>query len=343
MAKWLEGVSADKDVVVSSRVRIARNVEGYEFPLNMTVKESDELTENILNAMKDVTDYGFRFLRVSDLTNREGLVYVEEHLISHNMMQKREKSSFLLRDDDKATIMINEEDHIRIQSLYPGLNLKEAWELCSVIDDQLEKKIDYSYDDRLGYLTSCPTNVGTGLRASVMVHLPCLSLTGQLRTIMDALQKVGLTVRGLYGEGSEALGNLYQISNQVTLGESEADIIDKLESVIHQIVLRERNTREDLKNKNLLELEDKIFRSYGILSYNKLISSREAMNHLSNVKLGYEMGLLKNPKLKDLVKLMMNIQPASLQRIMKKEMNREERDINRSKLIREFILYEEDR
>src|SRR5699024_3134150 len=166
--------------------------------------------------------------RIRDLNPREQLVYVEEHLISPSMLGTKDKSSFLVKDDEKATIMINEEDHIRIQTLSPGLNLKESWEQCSLIDDELEGELDYAYDEKWGYLTACPTNVGTGLRASVMLNLPCVSMTGNINTIIEGLRKVGLTVRGIYGEGSEALGYLYQVSNQTTLGQSEEETIDKL-------------------------------------------------------------------------------------------------------------------
>lgn len=304
----------------------------------MSVQESDDLTDDILNTMKGTLGNNYNFTRIRDLNPREQLVYVEEHLISPSMLETKDKSSFLLKDDEKATIMINEEDHIRIQTLAPGLNLKESWEQCSLIDDELERKLDYAYDEKWGYLTACPTNVGTGLRASVMLNLPCVSMTGNINTIMEGLRKVGLTVRGLYGEGSEALGYLYQVSNQTTLGQSEEEIIDKLNRVINQIISRERNTRNYLKRKNPLKLEDKIFRSFGTLAHSRIIGSKEAMEHLSNVRLGWAMGLIKNNNFKDIVKLMIDIQPAKIQKKFNEEMTEEERDIARAGMIREFIL-----
>lgn len=338
MTKWLEGPAVDLDVVISTRVRVARNIENYKYPSLMTIEESDELTSEILNAIKDSNEeVNYKFNRIRDLNPRERLVFIEEHLISPGLIQNLDKSSFLIRNDERATIMINEEDHIRIQTLFSGLKLKEAWDLCSKIDDNLEQKIDYAYDEKLGFLTSCPTNVGTGLRASVMVHLPCLSMTGHINTIIEALRKVGLTVRGLYGEGSEALGNLYQISNQITLGESEEDIIVKLNKVISQIVARERNTRRYLMETKALELEDKIYRSLGILTHSRLMSSKEAMNHLSNIKLGWELKLIQNVKLKEIVKLMIDIQPANIQKTLEKDMLSSERDNARAGIIRKFI------
>ena len=338
MTKWLEGGAVDLDVVISTRVRVARNIEKYKFPSLITIEESNDLTNEILNAIKDSDDEGdYQFNIIRDLNPRERLVFIEEHLISPGLIQNLDKSSFLIRNDERATIMINEEDHIRIQTLFPGLKLNEAWELCSQIDDNLELKIDYAYDEKLGFLTSCPTNVGTGLRASVMVHLPCLSMTGHIQNIIEALRKVGLTVRGIYGEGSEALGNLYQISNQVTLGESEEEIIIKLNKVISQIVARERNTRRYLIETKALELEDKVYRSLGILTHSRLMSSKEAMTHLSNIKLGWDINLIKNEKLKDIVKLMIDIQPANIQKKLERDMLSVERDNARAEIIRKFI------
>lgn len=338
MTKWLESPAIDLDVVISTRVRVARNLENYKFPSLMSIKESEDLTNEVLNAIKDSNeDENYKFFRVRDLKPRERLVFIEEHLISPGLIQNLDKSSFLIRNDERATIMINEEDHIRIQILFSGLKLNEGWELCSLIDDSLEKKIDYAYDEKLGFLTSCPTNVGTGLRASVMVHLPCLAMTGHINTIIEALRKVGLTVRGLYGEGSESLGNLYQISNQITLGESEEAIIAKLNKIIAQIVARERNTRRYLLETRKIEMEDKVYRSLGILTHSRLMSSKEAMNHLSNIKLGLDVNLIQNDKLKEIVKLMIDIQPANIQKTLEKDMQSSERDNARALIIRKFI------
>lgn len=340
MTKWLDGNVVNQDVVISSRIRVARNLMDYVFPLYMSVGESDNLTNDILNTMKENhMSSNFKFLRIRDLTPRERLSYIEEHLISPDLIQKIDKSSFLLRDDDKVTIMINEEDHLRIQTILPGLNLMECWELCSNIDDVLESKLEYAFHEDLGYLTACPTNVGTGLRASAMLHLPCLSMTGHINVLIESLRKVGLTVRGIYGEGTEAIGNLYQISNQTTLGETEEEIIDKLNKIILQVVARERNTRKYLMEKKGLELEDKLFRSYGILSNCRLINSKEAMNHLSNVKLAYDIGLLNNKKVNNnIIDLMIKIKPATIQKDFNKDMTQEERDKIRANIIRDYFL-----
>lgn len=333
MTKWLETLGKDEDVVVSTRLRVARNIEKYKFPELMSIEEVDALTEEVLDAVKD-SKYKYKFYRTKDLPYIERSMFVEEHLISPTLLKTAEKSSFLLSEDEKSTIMINEEDHIRIQVVLSGSNMEEGWKICSEIDDLLEKNIEYSFHEKFGYLTSCPTNVGTGLRASVMVHLPCVSMTGHLNIMMEALRKIGLTVRGIYGEGTKGLGNLYQISNQTTLGEKEEDIIKKLNKVIYQIVTRERSTRKYLEEKKGLQLQDKIFRSLGIIKHSRLISSKEAMLHLSNVKLGCDMGIIKGMSSKEIVKLMIEIQPASIQINMAKDMIKEERDMNRSQIIR---------
>jgi protein arginine kinase len=282
--------------------------------------------------------WNFKFVRIRDLTPRERLSYIEEHLISPDLVQKIDKSSFLLRDDEKVTIMINEEDHLRIQTLLPGLNLTDCWELCSNIDDCLESELEFAFREDLGYLTACPTNVGTGLRASVMLHLPCLTMAGNINSLVEALRKVGLTIRGIYGEGSEAIGNLYQISNQTTLGETEEEIIDKLNKIITQVVTRERNTRKYLLENKGLELEDRLFRSYGILSNCRLINSKEAMNHLSNVKLAYDAHLLNDEKFDKIIELMIKIRPATIQKDCNKDMDQEERDKIRANIIRDYFL-----
>ncbi len=234
--------------------------------------------------------------------------------------------------------MINEEDHLRIQVLLPGLNFEEGWKLCNEIDDFLESTLNFAFDEDFGYLTSCPTNVGTGLRASAMVHIPSLVITGYVDSLIQGLNKIGLAVRGIHGEGTKAIGNLYQISNQTTLGEGgEEEIIEKLRNVIYQIINKERDVRNNLLINKTKEVEDKVFRSLGILKYSRLMTSREAMAHLSNVRLGKEMGIIDDIDYNKIIKLMIDIQPASIQKTANKELNKEERDTRRAGLIRELI------
>lgn len=336
MTKWLEISGKEEDVVVSTRIRVARNIDEYKFPNLINKEESESITEKILSSFHNKEE-SYNFYKTRDLSEIDRNIFVERHLISPNLSTAVDYGSFLVRTDEKATIMINEEDHIRIQVLLSGLDIEEGWKLCSSIDDELEKDINYAFDENFGYLTSCPTNVGTGLRASVMLHLPGLSMTGQINTTMEGLRKIGLTVRGLYGEGSKALGNLFQISNQTTIGEKEEDIIKKINKIILQIINRERNTREYLLEKKGVQLEDKIFRSLGILNYSRMMSTLEAMNHLSNVKLGVDLGIIDNINSKDIIRLMLEIQPATVQIGSKHQKIEKGIDILRAEKIREKL------
>ncbi|MBW4827801.1 MAG: protein arginine kinase [Clostridiaceae bacterium] len=338
MVKWLNDEGLEDDVVISSRIRIARNIEGIRFPQSTNNEEAEKITKNILEAVKNSNkNANYKFFEIGRLSSLDKNVLIEKHLISPNLIQKPDMSSFLLRDDEKVTIMINEEDHLRLQILLPGLNLEEGWKLCSSIDDELEEYLDYAFDERFGYLTSCPTNTGTGLRASVMLHLPSLVLTGYANNIFQAVSQIGLTVRGLYGEGTKALGNIFQISNQTTLGETEEEIIQKLKNVVIQIINKEREIRENLLGTRSLEIENKVLRSLGILKYSRIISSEESMKLFSDVKMGIDMGIIKNIESKDIINLMMLTQPAILQEYFKEDLSVEERDIKRSELIREKI------
>ena len=338
MAKWYGIPGPEEDVVISTRIRIARNLQDYRFPQAMSIEESERLTEEVLNGAKNITNnQNYEFIRIGNISPVNRMIYVEEHLISPNLIQNPDKGSFLLREDGNMVIMINEEDHIRIQALLPGLDLESGWELCNSTDDYLEAKLDYAFHEDFGYLTSCPTNVGTGLRASAMVHLPSLTMTGQINNLIHGLNKIGLTARGIYGEGTEALGNLYQISNQTTLGEREEKIIEKLKNVIYQIIDRERTIRKALLTKREIEMEDMIMRSLGILRYSRNMSVVEAMKHLSNVRLGMEMGIIKDMEFKDISKLMVDIQPANIQNSINGDCAEGERDIQRAILIRESI------
>lgn len=337
MTSWTENMESNQDVAISTRIRIARNLKDFDFPLYLNVEDTDKLTNTVLDTMKENFTDNYKFFRIRDLSSKERLMYMEEHLISPELARQIDKSSFLLRGDEKVTIMINEEDHLRVQTLLSGLNLDAAWKLCSEIDDKLESKLNYAYNSDLGYLTACPTNVGTGMRASVMLHLPCLSITNNMNSLTEAIRKMGLTVRGLYGEGTEASGNLYQVSNQTTLGQTEEEIINKLNKIIIQIVGKERNVRKYLKEKKGFELEDKIYRSFGILKHSRLMSSKEAMNHLSTLKLGFDCGYLSNDSGINIIELMIEIMPATMQKKLNVDLDKDERDKIRAEIIRNHL------
>jgi protein arginine kinase len=249
LSDWMKGTGPDSDIVISSRVRIARNLDSYPFPMLATNQQSKDVLDQTASVLEDEelsTVSNFTLLELAAMNDLQKRVLVEKHLISPALANESRNGAVILSDNESVSIMVNEEDHLRIQCLYAGFQIREAWDLANQIDDIFETKLDYAFDERKGYLTSCPTNVGTGIRASVMLHLPALVLTQQINRILSAITQVGLAVRGLYGEGSEALGNLFQISNQITLGQSEDEIIDNLYSVVRQIIEHERAAREKL-------------------------------------------------------------------------------------------------
>jgi len=340
MSKWFEGTGNDSDIVISSRIRLARNIEDIKFPYLMSVAEAKELTQMVTNAVvnrSSALSGQFKLYEINKLSELERNVFVEKHLISPSLLENPEISSFLLKDDEKVTIMINEEDHLRIQVLAGGLQLKQGWELCTKIDDLLEENLKYAFDEKYGYLTRCPTNVGTGLRASVMMHLPCLTLTGYINKVLQAVSQVGLTVRGIYGEGTGALGNIFQISNQTTLGESEEEIIQKIKSIVTQIISKERETRKALLSNKRIAIEDKVYRALGVLQNARIMTSKESMKLLSDVRMGVEMNIINGLDMSTLNYLLINIQPASIQKLSKNEMSIKERDIKRAEFIREKL------
>ncbi len=264
---------------------------------------------------------------------------MEKHIISPFFVKVKWPAYLILSKDEALSIMVNEEDHIRIQSMASGMNLQKALDEANRMDDLFEEKVVYAFDQNLGYLTACPTNLGTGLRASYMIHVPALETTGQLQFILDAIGKFGLTVRGIYGEGTDALGSVFQISNQVTLGQTENEIIENLTSVTKQIVEQELIVRNKLLNDKRTRFEDAVYRSFGILSHARMITSKEAMTLLSDMKLGIELGIIKtknNEKI-NIYNLMAKIQPANLQIMHNKNLNVDERDIARAEYIRENL------
>lgn len=340
LSDWMKGKGPDEDIVISSRIRLARNLESFPFPMLATNQQSSEILSQIAALANDqeLNRYSaFSFIPLSDLNELEKRVLVEKHLISPHLAEESRNGAVLVNENESISIMINEEDHLRIQCLYPGLQIREAWNLANEIDDFFEKHLDYAFDERKGYLTSCPTNVGTGMRASVMLHLPALVLTQQINRILSAVNQVGLTVRGLYGEGSEATGNLFQVSNQITLGQSEKEIIDNLYSVVKQIIQHERSARERLMSESKTKLVDRISRSYGILMYANVIDSNEASRRISDVRLGIDLDLIHNVPPTILNELMIMTQPGFLQQYAGSKLSPVERDIRRAQLIRNWL------
>ncbi len=340
VSPWLKEEGPDSDIVLSSRIRLARNFRDIPFPI-VADKESLQKVTKVFKDYFEHNSYGdfkdLELVAMSGLDHIQKRVLVEKHLISPNLAENKDSGAAMISQNEQISIMINEEDHIRIQLYYPGFQLEKALDHALKFDDLLEENIHYAFDEHRGYLTSCPTNVGTGLRASVMVHLPALVMTQHLNRIIPAINQLGLVVRGIYGEGSEALGNIFQISNQITLGKSEQDIVEDLISVVSQIVEQERNARSRIQHESGLWLEDKIFRSYGVLLHSRIIQSKEAAKCLSDVRLGIDLGIINNISKSILNELIVLTQPGFLQNYAKNTLSPEERDIRRATLIRERL------
>lgn len=339
MSSWIKSDGPNNNIVLSSRVRLARNLSNVPFPSMLTKESGADIIEKIYDSetMNDVFK-GFRFYDMQDTGFVDRYVLVERHLISPNLAAQGSIGAALISDDEQISIMLNEEDHIRIQALLSGLQIKEAWNIASTIDDKIEKKLDYAFDERLGYLTSCPTNVGTGLRASVMIHLPGLNLSANINKILHAVTQVGLTIRGIYGEGTEFIGNIFQISNQITLGRSEEETVDNLSGITEQIINKEMEARDLLLNNNKIMLEDKVWRAWGLMTNARSISGQESMKLLSDIRLGIDMGILKSIPVAVLNEIMVDTNNASLQKYATTELNAPERDIIRANEIRKLLL-----
>lgn len=339
--KWMDGDGPESDIVISSRIRIARNIKGMTYPHLMSNKEAEPVfhaVQLVMSQIQNIDGLGnMEFVPITELTPVERHLLMEKHLISPALLKDIDKKAVVLSDDQIVNIMLNEEDHLRIQCLMPGLQLTKAWELADKLDDMLEQTLDYAFSEQLGYLTVCPTNLGTGLRASVMLHLPGLTMLNQMGSVVNAISKIGLTVRGLHGEGSGAVGNLYQVSNQITLGHTEEEIINSLTSVVKQLIEQERTARKSLHRDNKYRLEDRIFRAYGLLKHARLLTSGESMKLISDVRLGVDLGIITDISPHLLNELTVTITPAYLLKRSQKELTSEERDIYRAELVRERL------
>ncbi|MFA5191437.1 MAG: protein arginine kinase [Verrucomicrobiia bacterium] len=335
----LEGeVDSGRLVVMSSRVRLARNLNGVPFPGWAKKAERQKSLERIKAVTCILPEMaGAMAHSMDEFTALDKQLLVERHLISREHAAKTVGSGVVISESEVITVMINEEDHLRMQALMPGFCLREVWRVIDRVDSELEEHLNYAYSPKLGYLTACPTNVGTGMRASAMLHLPALMLAEQINQIIQAVNKLGLAVRGLYGEGTEASGNLFQVSNQTTLGERETDLIERLIKVILQIIEHEKNARQALMEKRPQMIYDQIGRAYGILGNACVQSSKEAMNLLSLLRLGLDLGLLHGLDHKRIDDMFLLTQPAHLQKHANQKLTAEQRDVMRASLLRDML------
>lgn len=296
-----------------------------------------QVDKEISAALLDSDQKGYTYMKMADLPAMERQVLVEKHLISPQLAIPERNGAVILSEDETVSVMVNEEDHIRIQCIYPGLQLEAAYDQADQVDDQLEKVLPYAFDEEFGYLTSCPSNTGTGMRASVMMHLPALTITKQIDRIIPSIARLGMIVRGSYGEGSEALGNIYQVSNQMTLGKTEQEIITDLGNITDRLIAHERKSRELLLSKSRIALENRLFRSLGTLLYARLLPSGEAARCLSDVRLGIDLDIIEDVDMSILNELMIFMQPGFLQQYAGTDLSEEERDILRAQLFRERL------
>lgn len=335
---WMTGQGPDAEIVLTSRMRLARNIMGIPFPERADSKQKTRVFSIVEKAAKG-SQYmqGSLVLKLDKMDQVDRQFLAERRLISREHAGKTSGSGVAISEKEIVSVMINEEDHIRMQVLYPGFQLLEVWRLANQLDTEFEKTLDYAFSPMLGYLTACPTNVGTGIRASVMMHLPALVLAKQIEQVIQAILKLGLAVRGLYGEGTEASGNIFQISNQVTLGKSEEEIVNNLDGVIRQIVGHEKNARQLLLKTKLKQVEDRVYRAYGLLSNVRTITSKEIVDLLSALRMGVDLGILKEVERSIINELFIITQPAHLQKLTGKKLGPIERDVMRADLVRQKL------
>lgn len=337
-SEWLKGTGPSADIVISTRVRFARNLDKIPF----THWANKRQREQVLSSVKDAVGKanllkGALFIRMADISELDRQFLIERHLMSPEHAYDPEYKALVAEPREIISIMVNEEDHLRIQVVQSGFSPMTAWSLINNLDNELNENLNYAYSIKWGYLTACPTNTGTGMRASLMLHLPALVMTKQIGKVLQALTKLNIAVRGLYGEGTEALGNFFQISNQVTLGRPEEDIIGDFERVMNQVISREAQARRYLSVKEKEQIEDKISRAYGTLKTSRIITSNETVNLMSNIRLGVHLGILKNVDIKTVNEIFILTQPAHLQKLENKILTADQRDIKRADLIREKL------
>ncbi|MFC1594680.1 protein arginine kinase [Candidatus Omnitrophota bacterium] len=334
-SEWLKGEGPHSDIVISSRVRLARNLQQDLFPNRANAKQGEANLHKIKLALSKVDLLKkSMYVDVSTLDDVDKQFLIERHLMSHEHAAKGENKALLVTEEEIISVMINEEDHLRIQVMRSGFDLNEAWNVIDTLDNDLAKLLRFAFMPEWGYLTACPTNAGTGMRGSVMLHLPALVMTKQINKVLAAIAKLSFTTRGLYGEGTQALGNFFQISNQVSLGHGESEIIENIKGLIRQIIEQEEQARRSLLSQQRQIVEDKIHRAFGTLKNAYIISSQETIELLSMVRLGVDVGIIKKIDKSLLNELFIITQPSHLQKIEDRKLSSSERDIKRASLIR---------
>ncbi|MFM7117297.1 MAG: protein arginine kinase, partial [Planctomycetota bacterium] len=336
--EWLRGSGPESDIVMSSRIRLARNVADFPFIRRCSDIDRANLESTIRESMKRHPRLAeLDYVNVALLEQIDRQFLVERQLISRELSDAEGARSVAIEKEERHSVMINEEDHLRIQVMHSGFDLQNAWERINELDDMIEGQIRYAYHQQYGYLTACPTNVGTGMRVSVLVHLPALVITQQIDKVFRSLQRINLVVRGLYGEGSQAMGDFYQVSNQITLGKTEEDLVRRVSEVVPVLINYERKAREYLINENQHDLFDQVSRAYGTLQNAQQISSEETMHLLSRVRMGINLGLIGNVEIPTINKLFVHTQPAHLQKLSRAILSNSQRNIERANYLQSHL------
>lgn len=340
MTKWYEKNNENSDIVISTRIRLARNLRTLPFGVKMTAAQQQELINRVKTALSfaNLGNNKLTCINAEDLSEAERYSLVERHLVSREFVKNPKNRMVALSEDNSISIMVNEEDHIRIQVLSGGMELENSFKLCNMLDDLLNEQLGFAFDEKFGYLTSCPTNMGTGLRASMMLHLPALTMNGGMQALIKIVGRLGLTIRGTYGEGSEAEGAVYQLSNQVTLGLSEENALQNLKNVATQVITAERQAEQSMAGSGRNEqLVDKVMRSYGVLKYSHILSTDEFNRLSSYVRLGISLSIIKDIDIQKINKLYQQIGSATICAADNKNYDAAERDIIRARLVRESM------
>lgn len=335
---WLTEEDEYSDIIISTRVRLARNIKGYPFPNGASDSQLSQVIRKVRAACSNCSClHNAHYIEVQKLSEWDSKYFVERRLASPQFIENGTPSLLVVGAKESLSIMVNEEDHLRLQCIEGGLKIPEAWKKISLVDDELEENLNFSYSPKFGYLTACPTNLGTGMRVSLFVHLPALSMQGKINSIMRTLPTSEIAVRGFYGEGTESIGNIFQISNQLTLGRTEENVIKRMTATTKKLIDIERKARKNLFKEDKIRLEDTVFRALGILKNARIITSLESMDLLATLRLGKELGFIKDLSRLAINQLMVLVQPAHLQKIYEEDLGVKERDVLRAEFIRQNL------
>lgn len=336
--EWLRGTGPESDIVISSRIRLARNLADFPFVRRASTEDRQAIERTVRSRMEKLESWSsVRYVNVAKLSEVDRQLLVERQLISRELAEGEGPRAVAIDPDEQFSVMVNEEDHLRLQVMHSGLSLMAAWQQMDKLDDLLEGAISYAFHPKYGYLTACPTNVGTGLRVSVMLHLPALVITRQIDKVFRSLQKISVTVRGLYGEGSQFMGDFYQVSNQITLGRSEVELVEQVSEVVPVLIDYERRARKFLVEQSEQDLHDDVSRAFGILCTAKKISSEETMHYLSKVRMGVNLGLIPDLPVTTINKLFIHTQPAHLQKLRGRLLGTVDRNIERASYLQRHL------